>query len=392
MKKIVIALAIAALLCGCDKEFSGDNLNDDVFTVNLTLSGEVSVTEEPLTKSISSDDLVGIQVYQNDEPYAYGLFDDASKMSINLHTGKKYTFKSQLIKNGKSKLLKLSMSRGLPCYGKDGQLYSNSSGNDKWSSYRILPDIRHLESTVFYFIPYTTGYGEPFCFNDIDSPVSTGFSKYTTLKIGSHIYYQFPDEYKLPYRVTQVIDITNRFIYDNNDSMNITSSIVRTVDDNSLNVDRYYGETTLNKATKGENSVIIFMKHLVYGLQCNVMGVSDGTASVTIKNGDNTLLEKADISGEYHSDQMMFAFSDMHSAWQYSDDYAENVTVSMTWHRGVGITQDLGSVVIQVKRNCMNVINVSLSTTTKACATFSVESEQSDMNIINIDSNSNTHF
>lgn len=116
------------------------------------------------------------------------------------------------------------------------------------------------------------------------------------------------------------------------------------------------------------------MKHLVYGLQCNVTGVSDGTASVTIKNGDNTLLEKADISGEYHSEKMMFAFSDMHSAWQYSDDYSENVTVSLTWHRGVGVTQDLGSAVVQVKRNCMNVINVSLSTTTKACSEFNVQS------------------
>lgn len=96
------------------------------------------------------------------------------------------------------------------------------------------------------------------------------------------------------------------------------------------------------------------MKHLVYGIQCNVTGVSDGTAIITIKNGENTLLNKTDISGEWHSGDRIFAFSNMSSAYEYADNYTENVTVSMTWLRGVGVMQDLGSQVIQVKRNCMN--------------------------------------
>ena len=92
-------------------------------------------------------------------------------------------------------------------------------------------------------------------------------------------------------------------------------------------------------------------------------GVSDGTASILIKNGNNTLLDKSGISGEYHSEVIVFSFADMHGAWQYSDNYAENVTISMTWMRGVGVLQDLGSRVIQVKRNRVNVINVALGTT-----------------------------
>ncbi len=389
MKKIVTIIAIVTfIIFGCDKEFSGDDVNDDVISVNLMLSGEVSVTEEPLTKSISSDDLVGIQVYQNDVPYAYGLFDDASKMSINLHTGKKYTFKSQIIKKGK--LNRISLSNGMPCYFPYGKSYESPKYGSVYPSYKILPDIRRFESTVYYFIPNTEGYGEPFCFNDFDYTYATGYSGLARIEINGKTYYKFFDNDFLPQRVTPVMDITNQFIYDNKKPMNITSSFVRTVNGIFPKVDRYYGEATLNNIPKGENTITIIMKHLVYGFQCNVTGVSDGTASVTIKNGDNTLLEKANISGEYYSEKMMFAFSDMHSAWQYSDDYAENVTVSLTWHRGVGITQDLGSAVVQVKRNCMNVINVSISTTTKACATLDVKSEQSDMNIINIDSN--THF
>lgn len=146
MKKIVIILAMAAFLFGCDKEFSSDNLNDDVFTVNLTLSGEVSVTEEPLTKSISSNDLVGIQVYQNDVPYAYGLFDDASKMSINLHTEKKYIFKSQLIKEGKKSLARMSTSSGNPCYYPTGGLKLYTS--NVYKSYGIISNMCHIGTIV----------------------------------------------------------------------------------------------------------------------------------------------------------------------------------------------------------------------------------------------------
>lgn len=387
MKKIVIILAMAAFLFGCDKEFSSDNLNDDVFTVNLTLSGEVSVTEEPLTKSISSNDLVGIQVYQNDVPYAYGLFDDASKMSINLHTEKKYIFKSQLIKEGKKSLARMSTSSGNPCYYPTGGLKPYTS--NVYKSYGIISNMCHIGTIVYYF-PYSSGYGNPFSLNEIS--MSTGYSNYTekyyVVSSGKRDGPFYIFENKLPDSVITITDITNRFVYDNTMSMDITNSSV--MFNNSSSIDRYYGESDTFTASPGSGTIILNMKHLVYGLQCNVTGVSDGTASVTIKNGDNTLLEKADISGEYHSEKMMFGFSDMHSAWQYSDDYSENVTVSLTWHRGVGITQDLGSAVVQVKRNCMNVINVSLSTTTKACATLGVESEQSDMNIISIDSN--THF
>ena len=117
------------------------------------------------------------------------------------------------------------------------------------------------------------------------------------------------------------------------------------------------------------------MKHLVYGLQCNVTGVTDGTASITIKNGDNVLLEKTDISGEYHSDNLLFSCSSLYDAWQYADNYTENVTVSMNWLRGVGVSQDLGSQVVQVKRNCKNVINISLSTSLSSPAVIVNQSE-----------------
>ena len=43
-----------------------------------------------------------------------------------------------------------------------------------------------------------------------------------------------------------------------------------------------------------------------------------------------------------------------------ADNYTENLTVSLSWERGVGVTQDLGSKQIQVKRNVMNVVRIQL--------------------------------
>lgn len=392
MKKIVTILALSAILCGCTKEISNNQSTDDLIFAKLVLSGEVSIDEEPLTKADASNALLGIQVYQGTTPYAWGLFDDIDNIRLCLHSGTEYSVICQYIKNGKK------------------TLYHFEKGKDATQSTYILSDKDYLYSDYpwtkssdgsklaykgesyhnFHFC--SNGYSMPFdiidnyCATDSEDEqwCLSARNKYT----GPGLHLKTDDPLKKGSTHT-VCAITNRFIYDRVRTINATeSNVIRKY--SNVYIDRYYGESGSFTASPGSGTIVLNMKHLIYGLQCNVTGVSDGTASVIIKNGDNTLLEKADISGEYHSEKMMFGFSDMHSAWQYSDDYSENVTVSLTWHRGVGITQDLGSAVVQVKRNCMNVINVSLSTTTKACATLGVESEQSDMNIISIDSN--THF
>ena len=60
------------------------------------------------------------------------------------------------------------------------------------------------------------------------------------------------------------------------------------------------------------------------------------------------------------SDGQVFAFNDIYNAWLYADNYTENLTVSIQWTRGIGITQDLGSKVIQVKRGQMNIVHITL--------------------------------
>ena len=392
MKKIVTILALAAILCGCTKEISNDQSTDDLIFAKLVLSGEVSIDEEPLTKASESNALLGIQVYQGTTPYAYGLFDSLEDIGLYLHSGAEYSVVCQYIKNGKETLYHFEKDTDatVSTYILSG--YTSSNKTYPWSKVSDGPKLakKYQSRWVYFnFHIYSGGFCMPFEIVDNYSACNdTPWCLYYTSSSSGKYY---SEHTLLSGGDTHTIcAVTNRFTYDNINTMNVTESNVIRNESSNEDIDRYYGESDTFTASPGSGTIVLNMKHLVYGLQCNVTGVSDGTASVTIKNGDNTLLEKTDISGEYHSEKMMFAFSDMHSAWQYSDDYSENVTVSLTWHRGVGITQDLGSAVVQVKRNCMNVINVSLSTTTKACATLDVKSEQSDMNIINIDSN--THF
>ena len=360
MKRInlkVFLLVLSTILVGCNKELYDIKNYDDLISVNLSLSAEVLTIDEPLTKSGESNALLGIQVYQNGSPYAYGLFDDISSMHIYLHSGKDYSFKAQYIKNGKELLPLLTMDSGDPCYMNSGSLHTSSDG-DYWEGYSILGSIRHLGSNVYYFIPNSTGYGLPFCLSARSK--ETGFNYCTTLYLSSGRIkgYRFSGAFQDS--VYPVLNVTNQFIYDDSQTISISNSSVQT--NNALNIDRYYGEKTCLQVNSNTESITIEMKHLVYCIQCNVTGVTDGTASITIKYGNKVLLSKDNISGEYHSDNLMFAFSDMLSAWQYADNYTENVTVSMTWLRGVGVLQDLGSQVIQVKRNTNNVISVSLST------------------------------
>lgn len=108
------------LFASCSKEAVEETLLNEVYTVQLGMGGELDIIYEPLTKS-STDDLYGIQVYSMPDidgasawtAYAYGLFDDASNITIKLLKGYKYKFEATMLVDGKNKL-----------YGYTGPSYS----------------------------------------------------------------------------------------------------------------------------------------------------------------------------------------------------------------------------------------------------------------------------
>lgn len=375
MKKTALLFVFAVSLIGCNKEISEIPNDDNLVTVNLSLSGEVSTIDEPLTRSGESNALIGIQVYQNESPYAWGLFDSTEGIHLNLHTGSSYSIVCQYIKNGKEtlKYFERSSDATVATYIlKDQDTYTKTAGTSShpvtvtvtyWKTLTSGPTLASYNGKYYNFNKYSSGYGAPF--NIIDNYNPSGYHEYWCRSYykKSTNHYERSDPDGTIWSTLTVCSITNGFVYDNTNTINVTSSEVTENQSTNEEIDRYYGESGSFTASSESNRVInLDMKHLVYGIQCNVTGVSDGSASITITNGDETLLYKDNISGEYHSDTKMFAFSDMHGAWQYSDNYTENVTISMKWLRGVGVLQDLGSQVVQVKRNCVNVITVALGT------------------------------
>lgn len=116
MKKLLFILsAIALVSCGSNEEpiipiEPPMPETPKEHTVYFGFFGEITdIEESPLNRAVSSN-LYGIQAYSmsiNDKeykPYAYGLFDDKSKMAIKLLEGYKYKFCVTMLED-KTKLL-----------------------------------------------------------------------------------------------------------------------------------------------------------------------------------------------------------------------------------------------------------------------------------------------
>lgn len=114
MKKALFILLVTFGFISCstsdDPITSEPSTNPKEYTVSLGFSGEItSIEDSPLTKAASSN-LYGIQVYSMPtngteyKPYAYGLFDDISSITIKLLEGYKYKFDCTMLVDGKNKV------------------------------------------------------------------------------------------------------------------------------------------------------------------------------------------------------------------------------------------------------------------------------------------------
>lgn len=120
MKKITFfwmaaCALVAAALVACSKEDAPTPQEEpEFYTVQLGWGGEiVDIAYEPLDTRATTDDLYGIQVYSKPnnnstatswEPYAYGVFDDPTDISIDLASGNKYKFEATMIVDGKNRI------------------------------------------------------------------------------------------------------------------------------------------------------------------------------------------------------------------------------------------------------------------------------------------------
>lgn len=115
----MFGLAIAAMasvaMIACSKEDApAPQEEPEFYTVQLGWGGEiVDIAYEPLNTRAATNDLYGIQVYSKPnnnstatswEPYAYGLFDNPTDISIDLASGNKYKFVATMVVDGKERI------------------------------------------------------------------------------------------------------------------------------------------------------------------------------------------------------------------------------------------------------------------------------------------------
>lgn len=333
MKKIFTIILLALLALACQKEdMAIEEGRDCLVTFNTV--GEITISEEELTRgSASLNDLYAVQVYKGGEPFAMGIFDDVSKMQLNLKTGSTYDIRMAMVRDAKSHLSDYFSltNNGVATFSYDVGPYCY-----RWAGY-TYPN-RYFQTNKFFY------------------------------NSNNYLYYY------------EGVDATGVSTYSRDSAFEFKS-----IREGSLKEVRYptctdwfYGE--VNKYTPtGEVATLDFvLKRTGFRLKYELSGVTDGEVTVQIYNDTRTFIENTTATTSYESEEQFIAFYDTYNAWLYADNYTENMTVKLTWKRGIGVTQDLGTKTIQVKRNCLNNVRITLSSDDKgAGVTLQTEDEAS---------------
>ena len=167
----MIGMALfAVLMCvnfaSCSSEEDVEPNEPKEYTVSLGFTGEISISETPLSRTIGND-IYGIQVYScpiskesttyNYTHYAYGTFDDLTKMSIKLVEGYKYKFVASMVVDAKEKIGHSEEgSYYAPFDVRDGSSYINNSFNYSNTSYFM-----HLETGTSNLLSEQKSFARP---------------------------------------------------------------------------------------------------------------------------------------------------------------------------------------------------------------------------------------
>ena len=326
--KVILIFVAFILAFSCTKIDNTLSESDDCL-VSINLIGEITTDETPLTKgsSTSSNDIYAVQVYRNGSRFAWGVFDDVSYMKLNLKKGFIYNVQICMVKDAKNYISYYSLTNG----GVDTGL---SSG--PFYAYRTS---YYTKSNTFFYNSNGGWY-----YYGSNTATSTTWN----------------GNYASQVEFTQI----------RQGKLNDVSYPTCT--------DWFYGEIS-NYSPDGEfGSMYVPLKRSGFKLKYELSGVTDGSVTVKVYNGTRTFINKTTTTSTYESDTQFIAFYDTYSAWQYADNYTENMTVAVTWVRGIGITQDLGTKTVQIKRNCLNNIKITLGSDDRgAGVSLSTESESS---------------
>lgn len=98
ISKLIFLLLPFAIVMACDKNTPFITDEDDTVTIGFNLKADIGISEMPLITTKAGDPVqtYAVQVFEYSPntnsllPYAYGIFEDVSKMSVTMKKGKKY--------------------------------------------------------------------------------------------------------------------------------------------------------------------------------------------------------------------------------------------------------------------------------------------------------------
>ena len=336
-KSIVLLFACVFLLEGCN-QIEPIVQEEEGCLVSFNLMGEITTDETPMTKA-STGDIYLIQVYKNDDPFASGFYDDPERINVFLKkSNQKYRIIISVIKGGIARLKSIS----------------------KWNSEKNM-------LRVFEY--YRTYVGE-----EDNGTFSYAYGSYEPWFTINRMFYNSVRYYD------EVFYNNDGYLYNNIDCLKWYLKYLTTA---NLFGDKYprcddwfYGEINNYSPTGSYETLPLDLKRVGFKIKYELSGVTDGEVTVKVYNDTKTFINKTTTASTYSSGTWTYAFYDVHSAWQYADDYTENMTLAVSWLRGIGVTEDYGTKTIQIKRNCLNNIKISLGNNDQnAGMTMTVESE-----------------
>lgn len=395
MKKffsIISAIVLVSAFASCSKvEFKEQNEEQDPYKeqeldcqISFNPVGEISYSETPLTKGAEpTDDIYCVQVYSVTDtqiPFAYGYFDNLESMKLYLKKGDQYRIIVCMIKNAKLLLgdrfdmtnNRVHVSQPL---SREYQLSAKSDFDNATGLF--INDVFFNKSYVFRGKD-EYGYSGNYYYKPDRADLWADLGKYHynyTLKING--YGSNGGE--------KIIDLQKSSTTGSEYYQYYKRSFLLNIDKGIWAEDKYpecpgwfYGEVNNYSPTGSYETLDLNFKRVGFGLKFELSGVTDGEVSIKIANDIKTFFENTVSTATYSSNEKFFAFYDTRSAWEYADNYTENLDVTVSWKRGIGVTQDLGTKTIQIKRNCLNNIKIKLGSDDRgAGVSLNTESESS---------------
>jgi len=417
MKKIIYisALMLCGLFVGCNK--LDDNATQEVkkntelnttgkdCLVAINPIGEITTSEDPMTKASSTptDDIYCVQVMQGDAVngylnFAMGYFDNLEAMKLYLKQGSKYRIIVSMVKNAKNLLgtrYNMTQASLRNCvvennvftgykdvfdflYQRDGGNIDNGYNNGHYYG-------KYGSDEMYYWFYATTKTDcdrieSPYFDSSTLSSARPNKNKFFPINHYSYVFKHQLDYYENADATSIMIEkgyYTKNFDVYGPYLPFIEKAILNNVQYPSCD-GWFYGEVVDYNPTGDYETLDLNFKRVGFKLKYELSGVTDGEVTVKVYNDTRTFIENTTNTSTYASEEQFIAFYDAHSAWQYADNYSENLTVAVSWKRGIGVTQDLGTKIIQVKRNCLNNIKITLgSDDRQAGMSLSAESESS---------------